>query len=428
MRVCMVAYTFYESDNRVMRYAETLAARGDQVDVIALRHPGQLTREVLEQVSVSRVQDRTRNETGKLSYLLRVLFYCFRAMALISWRHLRKPYDLVHVHSVPDFLVFTAWLPRLTGAKVILDIHDILPEFYASKFNQTEQSFVFRILVAIERVSSAFAHHVIVANDLWRETLTNRTLSADKCTTMLNTPDLAVFSKKGRIHDETKFVIIYPGSLNWHQGLDIAIRAMAEVKDTLPNAELHIYGDGNEKETLVRLSNELGVGEKVCFNSAIPIREIARRIENADLGIVPKRANSFGDQAFSTKILEFMCLGVPVIVSSTRVDRFYFNESVVQFYRSGDVSDLAQCIVLLAQDVELRSALRNRAGGFVQRMTWDLHSNRYIQLVDSLTGNAGSKAAIPEGSHLTSEAVVPLGPASCGTYDRLVKDGCNGPR
>ena len=52
----------------------------------------------------------------------------------VSRRHLREKYDLIHVHSVPDFLVFTAWLPKLTGTPVILDIHDILPEFYASKF------------------------------------------------------------------------------------------------------------------------------------------------------------------------------------------------------------------------------------------------------------------------------------------------------
>ena len=40
MRVCMVAYTFYEGDNRVRRYAETLVKRGDTVDAIVLRQDG----------------------------------------------------------------------------------------------------------------------------------------------------------------------------------------------------------------------------------------------------------------------------------------------------------------------------------------------------------------------------------------------------
>ena len=61
----------------------------------------------------------------------------------------------------------------------------------------------------------------------------------------------------------------------------------------------------------------------------------------ADLGIVPKRNDSFGDEAFSTKILEFMASGVPVVVSSTRVDRHYFNDKVVRFFPSGDIGRLA---------------------------------------------------------------------------------------
>jgi hypothetical protein len=41
LRVCHLAYTFYENDNRVIRYAETLSDGGHHVDVIALRRPGQ---------------------------------------------------------------------------------------------------------------------------------------------------------------------------------------------------------------------------------------------------------------------------------------------------------------------------------------------------------------------------------------------------
>ena len=44
LRICHVAYTFYENDNRVIRYAEARAERGDDVDVIALRRPGQARR------------------------------------------------------------------------------------------------------------------------------------------------------------------------------------------------------------------------------------------------------------------------------------------------------------------------------------------------------------------------------------------------
>ena len=98
-----------------------------------------------------------------------------------------------HAHSVPDFLVFTAWLPRLTGAKIILDIHDLLPEFYASKFDSNKDSLIFKLMLWIEKVSCAFAHHVILPNHLWLDRVRLRSVSASKSTVVLNYPDPSIF-------------------------------------------------------------------------------------------------------------------------------------------------------------------------------------------------------------------------------------------
>src|SRR5262245_38971546 len=134
MNVSMVAYTFYESDNRVRRYAESLAQRGDRVDAIVIGRPGQASYEVIHGVHVHRIQNRVIGERGPLSYLVKLLLFFIRSGVFVASRHLADPYHVIHVHSVPDFQVFAALLPRLTGAKIILDIHDIVPELYASKF------------------------------------------------------------------------------------------------------------------------------------------------------------------------------------------------------------------------------------------------------------------------------------------------------
>ncbi len=55
----MVTHSFYESDNRVMRYAQTLARHGYEVDVFALRSSPELPREeMMEGVRVLRIKDR----------------------------------------------------------------------------------------------------------------------------------------------------------------------------------------------------------------------------------------------------------------------------------------------------------------------------------------------------------------------------------
>src|ERR1700720_1544176 len=81
MKVCMVAYSFYEGDNRVRRYAETLARRGDRVDVVSLRQKGQPPRGIINGVHVFRIQRRVVNEKSKFSYLGRLLLFFMRSMA-----------------------------------------------------------------------------------------------------------------------------------------------------------------------------------------------------------------------------------------------------------------------------------------------------------------------------------------------------------
>src|SRR5437660_2031442 len=120
MHVCMVTYSFYETDSRVMRYAEALSQRGDDVEVFALGKPDAPRTEVICGVKVRRLQGRVFNEKSKLTYLWRVSIFLLRALVAVSLGDLQKKYDLVHVHSVPDFLIFSALLPRLRGTPVIL--------------------------------------------------------------------------------------------------------------------------------------------------------------------------------------------------------------------------------------------------------------------------------------------------------------------
>jgi glycosyltransferase involved in cell wall biosynthesis len=388
LRIAMVAYTFYESDNRVMRYAETLARRGDHVEIFALRKEGLPVEEVIGGVHVYRLQGRLLNERNRFSYAWRLSRFFLRALLKLSRFAARRRYDLCHVHSVPDFLVFTTLLPRLRGTPVILDIHDILPEFYASKFGTNHRSATFKALLGVERLSAKFASHVIIANHIWQERLLSRSLSPDKCTVVLNSPDRSIFTRSGRKHANSRFTLLYPGSLNRHQGLDIAIRAFSRIKDQVPQADFYIFGDGPAKPDLVRLTKTLGLEGRVFLPTGRPLREMAKIIEGADLGIVPKRKDDFGNEAFSTKILEFMAMGVPVIVADTKVDRHYFNDSVVRFFRGGDDQDLAQRMLELITDPARYTRQAENASRFVETIDWNAKQHEYLELVDSLAASS----------------------------------------
>lgn len=386
LNVCMLAYTFYENDGRVMRYAETLAQQGARVDAVVLRKEGQPPVEMVGGVRVLRIQQRTRNESGKLDYFWRILKFFFRSMLEVTRRHVEQPYDIVHVHSVPDFEVFAAWLPKLMGAKIILDIHDIVPEFYAAKFKVGKDSLVFKALRLLERLSAGFADHVIAANDLWLSRLTSRSVRPQKCTSLINYPDTSIFQggMRKRSVDDGRFVIIYPGSLNAHQGVDIAVRAFAAVTDQAPDAELHIYGDGPAKAELHRLIDELRLSQRVLLRPPLPLRQIASLMADADLGVVPKRNDGFGGEAFSTKILEFMALGTPLVVAATPVDMHYFDDSLLRFFEPGNERDLAAKLLEAYNHRAESRRLAENALAHARQVSWANKRGEYLGILDSL--------------------------------------------
>ncbi|MBN1127956.1 MAG: glycosyltransferase [Chitinispirillaceae bacterium] len=384
MRACMLAYTYYEGDNRVRRYAEALVKRGDSVDIVAIGRPGQPSRVTIEGVAVFRIQTRHIDEKRKTDYLFKILQFLIHSFVFLTWRHLRKPYQLIHVHSVPDFEVFAAIVPRLTGARVILDIHDIVPEFFAGKFSAGKNTLLSKALMTVEKICCAFSNHVIISNHIWGERIVARSVKTEKCSVVLNYPDPAIFKGDLPRRRGGSFSMSYPGTLSRHQGLDIAIRALALVGDAIGDYRFDIYGRGGEEQALKDLAVSVGLQERIVFHGILPIDEIAKKMAMSDLGVVPKRADGFGNEAFSTKIFEFMALHVPVLISSTKIDRYYFNDSVVRFFESGNERQLADGIVFMAKHDDYRIALVKKADVFIKAYNWDIKKGEYFGLVDSL--------------------------------------------
>jgi glycosyltransferase involved in cell wall biosynthesis len=381
----MLGYAFYESDNRIRRYAEALVKRGDQVDAIVLRRQGQPAFEVIEGVNVYRIQRRVRNERKPASFLAKMLLFLTRSAWMLARRSLSKQYDVIHVHSVPDFQVLATLVPKALGARVILDIHDIVPEFYKSKFGIEEDSLVFRVLVLIERLSAAYSDHVIISNDIWFTRLTQRSVKPEKCTTIINYPDISIFSSRPRAaNNSQEFVLCYPGTLNWHQGVDLAIEAVGQLQNALPRVKFLILGEGPDRDKLATMIRHLGLQDRVAMVGPVPLEKVAETMSGADLGIVPKRNDNFGDEAFSTKIMEFMAMGIPVVVSRTRIDQHYFNDGLVQFFEPGNSCDLATKILALAQGPARCEELRERTKNFIQENNWDVKRLEYFRIVDRL--------------------------------------------
>ncbi len=346
-RVAMLLHGAYPMDERVKREAEALTAAGYDVDVVCLKqHPAEDPEEIIEGVRVIRVPIGRSRSDGRASY---VIDYASSAVAFtlrLTALHMRHRYALVQVHTLPDALAFSALPAKLMGARLVLDIHDLMPELYMSKYELPSDGIVVRLLRTTERLATGLADHVVTASEAFRERLIERGVPSDKITVVLNTADPVFFppsaAKPPRANGD--FTVFWHGTMVDRYGVDLAIGACALARERIPGLRFVVYGFGECEVALRRLANDLGLSDTVEFRGHLNHTKLAPKIIEADVGIVPNRPDVHIDMAYPTKLFEFVQLGVPVVATRTRILERRFGERSLVF-RDPTAESLADGLV-----------------------------------------------------------------------------------
>ena len=384
----MVVFAHYpHSETRVQREAEALIDHGYAVDVICLGARTEAAIDTHYNVTIYRLpMARVKRKSLTAQFLDYIIFFIL-ALVKLTRLHLERHYDVVQVHNLPDFLVFAALVPRLTGARVILDLHDLMPEFYQGRFEQASNSFLKYLIDVQENLSCRFADHVITVSEHWRQALIQRGVPPEKCSVVMNLADPRIFHPLPArdIKDNNRFRLFYHGTLSQRYGLDLVLQAMDLVRRQIPEIHLTIIGSGEHLEDLKRMADDLHLSEHhVQFRPNVPAEQLPPLIAAVDVGVVPYRNDVFTDSLLPTKLMEYAAMGLPSIVARTSAIAAYFDETMVQFFTPGDVKDLARCILTLYSDQKRRAQLAQGIKQFNQRYNWPAQSAEYIRLVDQL--------------------------------------------
>lgn len=384
MRHCMIVDNYYP-DIRVERQARALVRRGHHVEVICLRGEGEPKRAVVDGVLLHRVPIRRQRGMGLRSQAVEYVTFLVYAAALAGVLHHRRPFDVVQAHNVPDFLVFAGAIPKLGGARLLLDLHDLMPEFFASRFGGASESLPVRAVRFQERFSTGFADRVLTVTELWRGTLIERGLDPSKVDVVMNLPDDGIFARREpKAAQHGPITIIYHGTLTRRYGVDLLVRAFArEMRGS--DHRLIIHGRGELVTELEVLIEELGLTGQVRLSTELlPTAELPDLIAQADVGVVPNRWDTFTDGILPTKLMEYAALGIPAVVSRTAATTAYFSDSMVRYVPPGDVDALAGAIADLAADPQGRLALARNAGQFSDRHRWATEADRYVDIVEAM--------------------------------------------
>lgn len=386
----MIVLTNYPGDTRVRREAEALVARGGTVDVICPWTPALGETRSIEGVRLYPTGKLERKgELSPLAYILRDVAFVGRAMLRALHLDRRNRYDVIQVHTMPDYLVAAAMFPKLMGVRVLLDVHDLVPELYAAKFGVEENSRLIKFMMFVERRCVGFADHALAVHRPHLDALVRHGNPRDKFTIVMNAPDPRFFARRSVSPSESDpFVLLYHGTISRRHGLDNAIRAVGTARRTYGDIRLEIVGDGDDVDRLTSLVDELGLGPAVSIQRGVrPIEELKPILARASAGIVPIVDNTFTRYMLPVKLLEYVALGIPVICSSTESIRAYFDETMVSFFHPGDEGDLAAKIVALRGDPGLRQRLVLQADGFLELHSWERERDRYCGVIDSLSAS-----------------------------------------
>ena len=275
-RVLMVVYSYSPHDVRPRREAEALINAGYTVDMICLRLPDQPKQENVYGVNVYRV-NMSKSRSTKRKYI--TLYTKFFILAFFKLNQLfrKNKYDVIHVHNMPDFLVFLSIIPKIFGAKVILDLHDPTPEMLMTKFSEGDESRLTKLLKWQEKMSIKFSHSVVTTNKSFVDRFVQRGCPSEKINTVMNSPQESVFTKvvhKSKMEsNENKLILMYHGLIVERYGLEDLVNAVKLLKDKIPEIELVIYGDGEYVPVLLKIIDELKLNDTIKYFGLISLDE-----------------------------------------------------------------------------------------------------------------------------------------------------------
>ena len=358
-RALIVGYLTYRSDARVKNQVRVLTENGYAVDVICLDEDLEASGDMVNLLGIALPRYRG---SSPLRYVYSYLGFLTKAAVAAARLSFHRRYNLAIACNMPDFLVLSVLIPRLLGARIVLDVHDPLPELYNVKFGRPNGSLGQRFLMLEERVSAWLAHRVLATHDLHARRLQAAGIPARKLRVVLNAPNSGLFSYSHQpLERPGRFRLVYHGTIAARHGLEIAFRAVHLLRHKIPEIELLLIGRGDGLEDSKRLSRKLGLDSLIRFERPLPIEQLPPLLHDCSVGLVPPRNNAANQIMLPVKLMEFAMLGVPIAAARLDPITQYFDSNAIEFFAPDSAEDLAGAIARLYEHPERRASMAREA-------------------------------------------------------------------
>jgi glycosyltransferase involved in cell wall biosynthesis len=386
--ICMVLHSLYPADPRVRRQAKAAVAGGHTVDIICMREPGQPRSETLGGVRVRRLPVQHLPGAGLARTLCEYLTFATLATLVLIPPAVRRRYHVVHVNNPPDFLIVAGLLPRLFGSRLILDIHDLSSHMFRSRFSGRVARFASRLLDRVELWATRVAHVVVTVHEPYRRELIAHGVRPEKLMVVMNVidpeerrPTQHRYARRRVTAD--RFTVAYAGTIAPWYGVELLIDAMALLNSELSDARALIFGGGDALDAVRARAEAKGVTSRVEFSGRwLQSAELLQQLGRASCGVVPNLPTELNRFALSTKLFEYIELGLPAVVARLETLEAHFSDDEVTFFEPGDAASLAAALRWVAACRGEAEAKAQRARARVGReYSWAANSARYLAAI-----------------------------------------------
>src|SRR5437763_3819608 len=284
-RVCIVRQTdFYEPP--VQRAAEALVRTGFDVEVLCMRDPRRPRRAVFNDVVITSLP-ASLGKSSKFRYAFDYAWFFLLAAGTLTARHLRRPYAVVQVNTMPDFLVYAAAVPKLLGSRVVVYMNEPTPELFETLYGSQRLK---RALERAEQGALRFADRAVTVTERLKRRYVERGADPKRLTVVLNGADpgirLAEWSPPATSEKKNEFTVICHGAIEDRYGQDTIVRAAHLLRDELPDLRVIVTGRGSFVPEMLRLMEELDLQEVIRFEGWVSRPRLNDFLYEADVGIV----------------------------------------------------------------------------------------------------------------------------------------------
>ena len=185
--------------------------------------------------------------------------------------------------------------------------------------------------------------------------------------------------------------VAFLGRLRKYKGVDTLLEAFAEVRRTLPDAELWIIGDGPHRSALEARAKQLGLGDSARFFGFVPAAEKVQRLSAAHVSVCPSPKEGWG-----LTVVESNACGTAVVASRSPglVDSVKDGETGI-LVPHGNTSALSDALMSILTDRARREQLEQNGALWAKTFTWERCADEAFAVLERALGLKNEAGAWP---------------------------------